>query len=278
MIGTTVNSTYEIIEKIGEGGMGIVYKALQKSLDRPVAIKFITENPLHNRVMLSRFKREALACARLSHPHIVRMIDFNQWKNTYYLVMEYISSGSLENLLVKQSMLEQKDAVFLMLQAVSALKAAHKQGVIHRDLKPSNILLTEKNHINLCDFGIAHFDDMTQLTRTGSVLGTPQYMSPEQCLGKELDERSDIYSLGVVFYQVLTGEPPFQASNAAVLIQKHVYARPRPLKDINRKIAGQLEEIILKCLAKSPVDRFHSAEQLEMMLINYVGTRGQNVS
>ncbi len=278
MIGKVVNSSYEIEEKLGAGGMGVVYKALQYSLQRPVAIKFITENPLHNRVMLTRFKREALACARISHPYIVRMIDFNEWENIYYLVMEYAPHGSLEEILQRQNMLEEHEALLLLLQSVSALKAAHQCGIVHRDLKPSNMLLSQKNHIKLTDFGIAHLDDMTQLTKTGSVLGTPQYMSPEQCMGKEVDERTDIYSLGVVFYQVFTGKPPFQADNPSLLIQKHVYARPRPLREYNVRISPPIEEIILKCLAKSPVERFKSAEDLEMVIFNYMRTRKAYVS
>ncbi len=272
-----IKDTYEILEKIGEGGMGVVYKGYQVSLKRLVAIKFLSGDILNNRILITRFKREALASVKISHPNVVKIIDLDSENNQYFLVMEYVKGGSLENLLERRGHLAEKDAIIILLQVVSALKIAHKLGIIHRDLKPSNILFTEDNMAKLADFGIAHFNEMTQLTQTGSIIGTPQYMSPEQAAGKKIDYSTDIYSLGVIFFEMLTGFLPFEAQNPVLYIQKHIYAKPPSPRDFNPKISKYIEEVVLKMLAKSPIDRFKSMEHLEKTLKNYLKTKGEDV-
>lgn len=273
MQGKIINRNYLVEEKIGEGGMGVVHKGRQLSLQRHVAIKFLTGNILNNKILTSRFRREALASIQISHPNIIKIIDLDVVDTTHYLVMEYIAGGSLEDLLDKRERFSEKEGCQLILQAISGLKVAHHRSIVHRDLKPANILLTRDHQIKITDFGIAHFEEMTQLTQTGSVLGTPQYMSPEQALGKAIDERSDIYSLGVIFYQMLTGEPPFQANNAALYLQKHAYATPKSPRDTNPKISNYINDMILKMLAKAPIDRFKSMDSLENTLLTYLRTR-----
>jgi len=276
MIGRTLGQ-YTIVEKLGQGGMAEVFKAYQPALDRYVAIKILHSMVAMDEQFLARFQHEARAVAKLRHGNIVQVYDFGSEDNVYYMVMEFIDGQTL-----KARLRELKDAGQTMsldetrriIQAVaSALDYAHKRGMVHRDVKPANILLTSEGEAVLSDFGIARMVEGTRFTMTG-VVGTPDYMSPEQGQGLEIDHRSDIYSLGVVLYEMLTGQTPFTADTPLAVIFKHVQD-PLPLpRAINPDIPEAVERVILKALAKRPEDRFQSTEQMAKALADACAGRG----
>ena len=259
LIGSTLGP-YRIVERIGRGGMAAVYKAYQPSLDRYVAIKVLPAHLTDEPGFAERFKREARAVAKLEHPHILAVYDYGQEGDQTYIAMRYVEGGTLKDLLSKP--LELPLIVDLIGQIAEALDYAHEHGVIHRDVKPSNVLLDKGNWALLTDFGVARMVEATQqLTGTGVGVGTPAYMSPEQGQGKKVDRRSDVYSLGVVLYEMLTGRVPFEAETPLAVVWKHVN-EPLPLpRSINSDIPEPVERVVLKALAKAPDDRFQSASQ-----------------
>lgn len=252
---------YHILEQLGEGGMATVYKANDIKLDRLVAVKMIRRGafpPEHFDKVKMRFEREAKVLARLSHPNIVRILDFGEFDGTPYLTLEYLPGGTLKQYLGQK--VPWLDCVQLLLPIARALDYAHNNRIIHRDVKPSNILFSEWNQPLLTDFGIVKITDLEEgftITGTGANVGTPEYMSPEQGLGKEVDFRSDIYSLGIVFYELLTGQKPFTADTPMALIFKHLSETlPNPRQfapDINDNILM----ILSMMLAKDPKDRYN---------------------
>lgn len=249
---------YEIVTEIGRGGMATVYKALQPSLKRYVALKVLPPYFTHDEEFVARFKHEALAVAKLRHPNIVQVYDFHEEGKWLYLAMEYVPGGSLKDQLSKEKRLPWKRAVKLATDIAQALHHAHEKGFIHRDIKPSNILLGEEEQAIVSDFGIVKALEGTSLTRNASVniIGTSEYMSPEQASGEAVDRRSDIYSLGVMFYEMLTGMPPFVSSSPVSILHQHIYEPPRPIREINPLVPEELELIILKLLNKNPEFRF----------------------
>jgi len=251
-------SGYEIVAEIGRGGMATVYKALQPSLKRYVALKVLPPYFAHDEEFVARFKHEALAVAKLRHPNIVQVYDFHEEEQWLYLAMEYVPGGSLKEWLSKEKRLSLKAAVKIVMEVAQALHHAHEKGFIHRDIKPSNILLGEEKQAIISDFGIVKALEGTNLTRNASIniIGTSEYMSPEQAQGDKVDRRSDIYSLGVVFYEMLTGLPPFVAQSPVSVIHQQIYEPPRPLREINQDVPEELELIILKLLNKNPNFRF----------------------
>lgn len=251
-------SGYEIVAEIGRGGMATVYKALQPSLKRYVALKVLPPYFAHDEEFVARFKHEALAVAKLRHPNIVQVYDFHEEEQWLYLAMEYVPGGSLKEWLSKEKRLSLKAAVKLVMEVAQALHHAHEKGFIHRDIKPSNILLGEEKQAIISDFGIVKALEGTNLTRNASIniIGTSEYMSPEQARGDVVDRRSDIYSLGVVFYEMLTGLPPFVSQSPVSVIHQQIYEPPRPLREINQAVPEELELIILKLLNKNPDFRF----------------------
>jgi len=251
---------YHILEQLGEGGMAIVYKAYDTRLERDVAVKVIRTDLFGQAVIeriLKRFEREAKALARLSHPNIVKVHDYGEHEGAPYLVLEYLSAGTLKQRLGKP--ISWQEAVRLLIPVAQALDYAHEHNIIHRDIKPSNILLTEKGQPMLTDFGIAKLLDAGEgqtLTATGVGVGTPEYMAPEQGLGKEVDARTDVYSLGVVFYELVTGRKPYVADTPMAVVFKHLTdPLPRP-KTFAPNLPDTVEKILIKAMAKKPEDRY----------------------
>ncbi len=273
--GRILGSRYEIIAPIGSGGMGTIYSARRINIGDAVAVKVLRPDVVADSQSRERFQREAQAAAKLHHPNAVVIHDFGQEADgVTYIVMELLDGRSLREVLRENKILSAEAISPMLNQACAAIEAAHRQGIIHRDLKPDNFILQETPdgamHVKLLDFGIAKLldrpdheqDPRVTLTQTGMVIGTPNYMSPEQCQGEELDARSDIYSLGVVLYEILTGSQPFTSTNPTGIAVKHVTEKPRNLSEKNSEISSAVEKVVLKALAKKPEDRQQSALQL----------------
>jgi serine/threonine protein kinase/ligand-binding sensor domain-containing protein len=262
-IGKTLGN-YRLVEQIGQGGMATVFKAYQPSMDRYVAVKILPSHFTQDVTFVARFTQEARVLARLEHPHILPVYDYGEQEGITYLVMRYIEAGTLHDLIAQRGTLSLREIARLMGQVGRALGYAHDQGVIHRDIKPSNVLIDPQGNTFLTDFGIAKIVAGTaNFTGTGAVIGTPAYMAPEQGLGKPLDARCDIYALGVMLYEMVTGQVPFDAETPLAVMMKHVYD-PLPLPRFFRPdIPEVIERVILKALAKLPEDRFQTA--LEMV-------------
>lgn len=261
LIGQTLGR-YKVLEEIGRGGMGaIVYKALDTELDRIVAIKILPSFLVRDPEYLERFRREAQATAQLDGPHILNVFDYGEKDGYTYLVMSYISGGTLQDRLGRPMAIE--EVVDIISQVGEGLAFAHKRGVVHRDIKPGNILLTEDGQAVIADLGIAKILAASPLTKTSTVIGTPEYMSPEQGIGaKNVDERSDIYALGVMLYEMLTGQVPFQADTPLALVHKHVYEPPPLPHSLNPTIPPAIERVVLKALDKKPEARYQNVEQM----------------
>ena len=257
--GIAVEDRYTLIEELGRGGMGIVYKAEDMKTNCVVAIKVLPPYLATEEQNRIRFFREAEMIARLHHPHIVRLLEVNQSEN--FLVMEYVPGGTLSSWKHRQEATQNVLLTFLV-QILDALYLVHQQGMIHRDLKPENILIADSTTAKLTDFGIAHICGAT-ITHTGTHLGTIPYMAPEQILGKRTDWRADIYAIGVILYELVTGELPFTGSDTSY---HHVHSAPRPPREIISGLAPELEAIVLISLAKSPDDRYQDAQALRTAL------------
>jgi len=252
---------YKIIESIGIGGMGEVFKAIHETLDRVVALKVIHPELLSNADIIERFYKEAKIQAQMTHPNIVTVFDFLEVENSYFLVMEYIEGESIGKVIKRQGPLEINFSLNIFKQILSGIAHAHSKGVIHRDIKPNNFILTNRE-VKITDFGIAHIVSDSAHTVAGTVLGTPKYMSPEQILGEKIDHRSDVYSLGVSFYEILAGKVPFGSNtNSDYEIKKgHVELTPTSIIEIRPDVSKELEYAIAKSMAKKPEARFQSAD------------------
>jgi serine/threonine protein kinase len=252
-------SRYEIIEEIGRGGMATVYRAVQKNLQRPVALKVIHQNLVHDSEFVARFHREAQVCASLQNPNIVTVYDEGEVSGVHFMAMELLDGRDLHHIIRQQGQLTVEQTLAWIAPIAQALQYAHSRGIIHRDIKSSNILVSNNGRPVLMDFGIAHAASGTRLTQTGLVIGTPEYMSPEQAEGKPIDHRTDIYSLGIVLYECLTGQVPFKADNPLSIIMKVVNEAPAPPINLNNKVPPWLSNAILKSISKNPGDRFAEA-------------------
>jgi serine/threonine protein kinase/Tol biopolymer transport system component len=268
--GRTVGQ-YQILEEIGRGGMAVVYKAWQPSLERYVALKALPEYYRHDSKFLARFHREAIAAAGLSHSNIVHIYDTGEAAGLPYIAMEYLEGGSLQDHLAAGP-LSLDEAQRILSQVANALDYAHGQGLIHRDIKPANILFVADPlkgpgiMAKVTDFGIARAADGTRLTRTGALMGTPEYMAPEQAEGGAVDHRADLYALGVVLYQVLTGQAPFRGTTPHAIMHAAIYEPPPPPRQLNPRLSPAVEAVILKALAKRPEDRFQRGADLAAAL------------
>jgi len=258
---------YEILGEIGKGGMGVVYKARQISLDRPVAVKMLAKELADNELFIQRFTEEARAIARMrNHENIVEVYDFIETDENFYIVMEYVEGESLSRILKRRGRLPLAESADILARMARALHHAHLAGVIHRDIKPENILIDKRGRLKVMDFGVAHLSGANHKTQTGMVLGTPLYMSPEQARGTTVDARSDIYSMGVLLYQCVTGALPFTADSPIAIAMKHVTQAPIPPRAIDPAIPERLERGILKTLAKDPAQRFQTADEFAEFL------------
>lgn len=257
---------YEILEEIGRGGMAVVYKAVQKNLNRTVALKVVHQNLVHDQGFLKRFHREAQLGASLSHNNIVHIYDEGEASGVHFMAMEYLEGTDLHKLIHSKGKLSVDETIKIIAPITEALDYAHSEGLIHRDIKSSNIILSKGNRPVITDFGIAHAVSGTKLTKTGTVIGTPEYMSPEQAEGEKIDGRSDLYSLGVVMYECLTGKVPFKGDNPVTTIYKILHEQPQKAKTINTAIPKWLESVIEKTLSKNPKDRFQSGADIKKAL------------
>ena len=273
MIGRMLGNRYEIVEQIGSGGMAIVYKAKCHLLDRFVAIKVLKEEFTEDEDFIRKFRRESQAAASLSHPNILNIYDVGSEESTekkiHYIVMEYIKGKTLKEIIVEDGKIQHETAINYSIQIVEALLHAHKNHIIHRDIKPHNIMITEDGRAKVTDFGIARAVTSSTITTTSNVLGSVHYFSPEQARGGYTDEKSDIYSVGIVMYEMLTGKVPFDGETPIGVALKHVQDEMIPPIQADSNIPVELNNIIMKCVQKRQSDRYQSASELLGDLKNY---------
>ena len=267
---------YEIVSEIAHGGMADVYLARDSKLDRPVALKVLSPELSRDPAFVERFRREAQAAAGLNHPNIVGIFDWGQEHGTSFIVMEYIDGRTLRDMIRHEGTIAPGQIADIGADIAAALSFAHQNGVVHRDVKPGNVLITTAGQVKVTDFGIARAGgDNDGLTRTGAVMGTATYFSPEQAQGTAVDGRSDVYSLGIVLYEMATGEPPFTADSPVSVAYLHVREPVVPPSQKVPSVPPELERVIMTCLAKSPNDRYQSADDLRADLLRF--RRGQAV-
>ncbi len=266
-IGQIVKERYEILEILGEGGMAFVYKARDMQLERFVAIKTLKPNYVNQETFVDRFKREAKTAANLNHPNIVQIFDWGIEGEPYF-VMEYIEGKTLTSIIAKNRTISLSDVLFIGAQVSSGLHAAHQKGLVHRDIKPGNIMITPNGKVKVTDFGIVSLqNEESDITKTGSILGTASYISPEQAQGKPVSIESDLYSLGTVLYELITGKAPFSGDSPISTATKHLTEKPEKPSLYRRDLPKGIENAILKLLEKATYDRFKSAEDLRAMLL-----------
>ena len=265
--GQKINDRYEIIRSIGEGGMANVYLGYDTILDRNVAIKILRGDLSSDEKFVRRFQREALSASSLAHPNIVEMYDVGEDDGIYYIVMEYVEGKTLKQLLKKRGSLTLSEAIDIMLQLTDGMAHAHDSYIIHRDLKPQNIMIKDDGQIKITDFGIAMALNATQLTQTNSVMGSVHYLPPEQASGKGSTIKSDIYYMGIIFYELLTGSLPFKGDNAVEIALKHMRDPLPSVREDNPAIPQSIENIILKATAKNPKNRYDDARQMHEDLL-----------
>jgi len=270
---TVLHDRYQLESLIARGGMAEVHLALDTQLNRKVAVKILFPEYAREQSFVERFRREAQAAANLNHPNIVAIYDWGQSEGTYFIVMEYVKGRSLKEILTEDGPLDSDLIAEYSSDITSALAYAHQNGVVHRDIKPGNILITESGKVKVTDFGIARAGTSESLTQTGSVMGTATYFSPEQAQGYNVDGRSDIYSLGIVMYELSTGSPPFSADTPIAVAFKHVSEKLVPPSVRNPDIATDFEKIIVKCLEKDPDRRYSNANDVHDDCVRFIRRR-----
>lgn len=266
--GQKINNRYEIVKSIGEGGMANVYLANDKILDRKVAVKVLRGDLSSDDKFIRRFQREALSVSNLSHPNIVEVYDVGEEDGEYYIVMEYIEGKTLKQLLKKRESLTLTEVIDIMTQLTDGISHAHESYIIHRDIKPQNIMIQDDGRIKITDFGIAMALNATQLTQTNSVMGSVHYLPPEQASGKGATVKSDIYSMGILMYELLTGTVPFKGDNAVEIALKHMKDKIPSIRKQDPSIPQSVENILLKATAKNPRNRYDTAKEMHEDLLN----------
>ena len=256
-----IDERYDLIEKLGSGGMADVYLAEDRQLGRKVAIKLLHQRFAEDAEFVERFRREASAAAGLQHPHVVSVYDRGQVGDTYYIAMEYLEGRSLKQIVNDEAPLEPARAIELVTQVLKAARFAHKRGIIHRDLKPHNVIVDDEDRAKVTDFGIARAG-ASDMTQTGSIMGTAQYLSPEQAQGHPVSAASDLYSVGIILYELLTGVLPFDADSAVAIALKQVSQTPVAPSTHNSAVSPQLDAVVLRALEKDPQHRFTDAGEM----------------
>ena len=262
LVGKLFDGRYRIERKLGSGGMAEVYLAEDEELGRKVALKILNERHARDEQFVERFKREARNAASLSHPHIVRIYDRGQFDETYYIAMEYLDGPTLKELLVRKGPTPPLTAIKFAREILSALAEAHRHDIVHRDIKPHNVIVSPDWNVKVTDFGIAR-SGASQMTEAGSIVGTAQYLSPEQARGKPVDQRSDLYSVGIVLYEMLTGTVPFTGDAAVEIAMKHLSNIPEPPSTRREGISPDLDAVVMRALAKDPEQRYASADEMD---------------
>ena len=267
-------SRYVVERRLGSGGMASVYLARHALLDTPFAIKVLHRHLARDPEMRTRFRREAEAAARLQHPHVCAILDYGYSGAVEFLVMPYLAGGSLADAMAGRRLVAPERAASVAAQAAQGLDYAHRQGVVHRDVKPDNVLFDAEEHAVVTDFGIAAARFHARMTATGRAMGTPHYMSPEQAMGRLLDGRSDVYALGVLLYEMLAGDPPFDGADSYSVGYKHVHEAPTPIEVAAPGVPPGLAAIVMRCLAKAPDERYQRASDLADALLGFLVERG----
>ena len=269
--GTVLAARYEIIRLLGQGGMGAVYQARDHELERQVALKVIRADMVANPEILKRFRQELILARQITHKNVIRIFDLGQADGIKFITMEYIEGEDLQSILRRKKKLEPAEAANIIAQISRALEAAHAEGVIHRDLKPQNIMLDKSGRAYVMDFGIARSLVASGMTQTGALIGTPDYMSPEQAKGLPLDARSDLFTVGIIFYEILSGQPPFESDTTMGKLWKRTSEPAQPLGELDQTIPLALCDIVRKCLEIHPQKRFASATELLRQIENWQG-------
>ncbi|EGT3614679.1 Stk1 family PASTA domain-containing Ser/Thr kinase [Clostridium perfringens] len=262
MVGKILGNRYELLECVGEGGMSFVYKAKCRKLNRFVAVKILKDEFKNNEEIVRRFKKEATAIANLSNPNVVNVLDVGTQDDMNYIVMEYVEGKTLKDIIKEKGALPYEIAISIAIKVAKALECAHRSGIIHRDVKPQNILVTEEGVVKVTDFGIAKSMDSSTIAHTNSVMGSAHYFSPEQAKGNYTDYRTDIYSLGIVLYEMVTGVVPFNGDSPVTVAVKHIQEKAVPPKNINPNIPNSLNDLILKAMEKDPINRYQTAKEI----------------
>jgi eukaryotic-like serine/threonine-protein kinase len=256
---TIVDGRYRVLNKLGSGGMADVYCAEDLQLGREVALKVLHSRFAADQEFVERFRREASSAAGLQHQHVVSVYDRGNWHGTYYIAMEYLRGRSLKQIVQQHAPLMPDDAIDLTIQVLRAARFAHRRGIIHRDLKPHNVIVDDEGRAKVTDFGIARAG-ASDMTQTGSIMGTAQYLSPEQAQGHHVDERSDLYSIGIILYELLTGRVPFEGESAVTIALKQVNEHPAPPSAFNAEVTPELEAVVMRAMEKDPARRFPDAD------------------
>jgi eukaryotic-like serine/threonine-protein kinase len=262
---TVVDERYKVLNRIGSGGMADVYCAEDLQLGRRVALKLLYRRFAEDEEFVERFRREASSAAGLQHPNVVAVYDRGEFDGTYYIAMEYLEGRSLKQIVRQEGALDPDRAIDLVVQILKAARFAHRRGIVHRDIKPHNVIVDDEGRAKVTDFGIARAG-ASDMTETGSIMGTAQYLSPEQAQGHPVDARSDLYSIGVVLYELLTGRVPFDAESAVTIALKQVSEEPVPPSEFNPAVSDQLEDVVMRALQKDPAYRFADAEEFILAL------------